>query len=266
MLNFDNFSIISVDRFTYKSATTGAIHFMTEEMQGFTLTNGEEVVYQTGRSGRKLSSMKKNKTSGISFDSGYVSLSQIGAQVGKAVESSDTATILSPQVEKLKVGVGGTSCTTTYTAEGTAGSEIQVIYTVNSDGTPGTKYLQGETASATVFSYAPLTKAITLPTGVFSADDLVLVTYEYKTKGKRVVNDSNTFSLNGEGILEMTLNSACDKETAYYGKLWIPTLAANGSFELAMGGDQTVHAFSGESLSSSCLGGSFWEIIIPEDE
>lgn len=266
MLNFDNFSIVSVDRFTFKSATTGAIHFIAEELQSFTLTCGEEVVFQTGRTARRLSSMKRNKTSSISFDSGYVSLSQMGAQIGVKADSFDTATMPSPQVEYVIVGADGKTATTKYKAEGVAGSELRVIYRANTDGTPGEMLVQAAAAAEGKFAYDPTTKEITLDTTGFTEGDRLLVSYEYKTKGKRIVNDSSTFSLNGEGIFEATLHSACDQETNYCGKLWIPNLSANGSFELIMGGDQTIQTFGGESLASSCLGGSYWSWIIPEDD
>lgn len=265
-LNFDNLIIESIDRFTFKGATTGSIHFIAEDLQNFVLTNGEELVFGTGRAGRRISALKKNKTASISFDNAFVSMGQIAAQTGTDTVEASTATIACPIVEYLTVGSTTTSVATTYTAEGTAGAEIKKIYKARSDRTAGTSYSQGAEVSSTVFTYTPGTKAIALPTGVFSEGDIVIVSYEYLTKGKKISNNGANFSKNGMGILDVTIKSMCDNETAYYGRLVIPSLSSSGQFEINMGGDQTIQAFSGEALPDFCAGGSYWDLIIPEED
>jgi len=266
-INFDNYIFNTIDRFTFKSGVGADIYFLAEDLQNFKLTNGEETVYGTGKAGRRISAIKRNKTAGISFDNGFVSMSQMSAQTGSDITVADTtATILSPYVDVIKAGTGGTSAATTYKAEGTAGAEIKLIYKRNSDGSQGDKYVQAATASATEFSYAPETKALTLPTGIFAEGDELILTYEYKTKGKQLANSGDTFSKNGMGILEATVTSACDKETIYYARFIFNDLAASGQYEIGLGGDQTINSFTAESLPNFCRGGSFWNFIIPIED
>lgn len=265
-LNFDNMIFESLDRFTYLSNATGDIYFIAEDIKDGTLKNGEEIVWGTGKAGRRISSLKKNKTAGFSFSNAYVSGNQLAAQTGTDVEVAATATILSPCIDILTVGETPTTVSTTQTAEGTAGAEIRVIYKLNLDGTQGAKYVQAATASATEFSYVAATKVLTLPTGsVFATGDKVLAVYEFNTKGKKFSNKSAVFSKNGKAIIEGTVKSACDNETVYYAKIVIPNASGDGSFDLSLGGDQVNHPFTCESQPSSCTGGDLWYWIIEDD-
>ena len=273
MLNSDNLVFRSLDRFTHKSDATGDVYFVADDLQDATLTSGEEVVYGTGKQGRRISDLKKNKTAGLSFNNGFVSLGQMATQFGGSVEVANDATMVVPQVEFLTVAAdSGTTAVTTFKAEGIAGAEIKVAYKANPDKTRSfrddNKFTQGATATAAkVFAYNPTTKTIT-----FHADsglvegDVILVTYNYKSKGIKISNSSEKFSKKGYGILDATVSTSCDDETVYHARYVFPKFSASGQFDLALGGDQTVHGFSGEALFNPCGGGELYSLIIPEDD
>jgi hypothetical protein len=263
----DNLIINSIDRYTSKSAVTSEIDFIAYDMQNFTLTNGEETVYGTGKAGRRISALKRNKTTSISFDNAYVSLGQMAVQLGTTVETASTETLLSPNVEAITVASGGLTAVTSYKAEGSVGSEIKVAYKANADGTPdlSKKFTQGTTATSTVFTYTPATKTITFASGVaLVAGDKLVVSYDYLTDGKKIVNNGDNFSKTRMGILDMTLTTACDRETLYHGRMVFPILSSSGQFELALGGDQVIHNFTGDALPDFCSGGNYWYWIIPD--
>lgn len=267
-LDFDNLIFKSVDRFTYVSNATGDIYFIVDDMnENGTLSNGEDIVFGTGANGRRISSMKKNKTTSYSFTNGFVSLNQMAVQSGSTVEIAETATIETPSVELIEVSEDGIKVSTSFTATGTTGAEILSLYKANSDGTQGAKFKQGSTASATEFAYSPLTKEITLPTGVFKKGDRVLVYYNYLTKGKKISNPSNKFSKDGRAILECTVCAPCDQETVYQYKLVIPYSTSSGAYDIAFGGDQVTHPFECQSILNPCdKKADLWYGILEEDE
>lgn len=263
MLNFDNLIIQTIDRITYKSKATGDIYFIAEDMQDATLSNNEEMIYGSGKAGRRISVLKRNKTASLAFTNGYVSMNQIATQTGDTVESSDTATLETQIYEVIKTVTGTpVAASTTYTAEGTAGSELLKIYKRNPDGSQGTAYTQAASVSATEFTYNPSTKALVLPTGVFTeVGTEIIVCYTAKFKGKKVANDGDTFSKDGTAIVDLTIQSVCD-DTLYHGILVMDRASANGTFEIVMGGEQTVQAFSCEALPNICSGGDYWHLTV----
>ena len=267
-INFDNMIFKSFDRFTFASNATGEIYFIIDELSdNGTLTNGEEQVFGTGSNGRRISSMKRNKTASYTVTNGFFSMNQIAAQSGTETEVATTATIVSPSVELIEVNEDGTEATTTYTATGTAGAEILALYKANADGTQGTKYVQGSTASATEFAYAPATKKLTLPTDAFTKGDRVLIYYNYLTKGKRITNPSDKFSKDGRGILEGTACAPCDQETVFPFKLIIPYASASGAYDIALNGDSVTHPFTIESLPNPCdKKADLWNLIVEDIE
>lgn len=267
-LDFDNLIFKSFDRFSYVSNATGEIYFIVDELSdNGSLSNGEEQVFGTGSNGRRISSMKRNKTATYTVTNGFFSMNQTATASGTETEVATTATIVSPAVEVLVVSEDGTEVVTSFAADGTAGAEILALYKANADGTQGTKYTQGSTASATKFAYDPVTKKVTLPTEVFTKGDRVLVYYNYLTKGKRVANRSDKFSKDGRGILEGTVCAPCDKETLYNFKLVIPYASASGAYDIALNGDSVTQPFTIESLPNPCdKKADLWFIIVEDTE
>lgn len=266
MLNFDNLIIQTIDRFTFKSKASGDIYFIAEDLQDATLSNNEEMVYGSGKAGRRISVLKRNKTANLAFTNGYVSFGQIAAQTGSDTKSSDTETLETQIFEVIKTTSSGTPATisakTTYLGIGTNGAELKKIYKRNPDGSQGTSYEQAAAASATEFEYDYETGNITLPTGVFTkAGEEIIVTYTANVKGKKVANDGDTFSKDGTAIVDLTIQSVCD-DTLYHGVLVMDRAAGNGTFEITFGGDQTVQAFSCEALPNICSGGDYWHLTV----
>ncbi len=268
ILNFDNLIWKSIDKFSYVSNSTGDIFFVAEELNDHgTLTNGEDTVFGTGSNGGRISSMKKNKTSSYTFTNGYISLNQMATQSGTAVEIHESKTLEAEAVELLEVEEDGESVTLPRDATGVAGAEILSLYKAQADNTQGERFKQGTAASATEFAYAPATKKITLPTSKFSKGDRVLLRYNYLTKGKRVSNPQDSFSLDGRAILEGTVCAPCDQETLYVARFVIPYSTSSGAYAIGFGGDQVTHPFTCESVPNPCdKRADLWYFIVEEDD
>ncbi len=262
-LDFDKFSFVSIDMVRKYNKSTGVLDWILDELQDATLSSGEEVVYGTGKLGGRITALKKNKTASFTCNNGFVVGGLLADQWGTAPEVATTATIKNSYLEYITVG-SETTVTTKFAATGTEGAEIGWIYTANSDSSKNMAYAQGATASATAFSYVPSTKTLTLPTDVYDEGDIIIVSYDYLTKGKKYVNSGNTTSGSGKVVLDLTVKDGCN-ENEYHAVVIGDNASINGQFDLAFGGDQSVHALSIDFLKANCsTNKEFFAFIIPE--
>jgi len=262
--DFEKYSISSIDAIRGFSIATKELLFELDEIQDATLEGDAETVWSTGRQGRRLSSMKRNKTCSISANNGFVVGGLMAQQFGDQDPTIDfeNPTTSIPHGERLIAGTGGTTTETTYAATGIVGNEIAWIYRTNRDGSPGQSFPQAATASATAFAYNPATREITLPTGVFNAGDMITVFYEHMTRGKRYVNRSDSYAGDCYLICDITVKDVCDG-TLQYSKLVMPKVSMSDNFSFAFGNDMVVQSFSAEASASICAGESeyfYWVI------
>ena len=255
MLDFDKYSITSVDSIVGFDLATKECLFILDELQEATLEGDAEVIWATGREGRRLSSMKRNKTFTITATNGLIVGGLMAQQLGDRERVSDTtnATIRIPAFERIPVGSGNT-VETQFTAVGSVGNEIGWIYRANRDGSQGQKFAQAATASATAFAYDPATRTISLPTGgAFAEGDMVIVFYEYMTMGRRYANKSDSYAGDAYLVCDIIVKDVCDA-TLQHSKLVIPRVSMSDNFNLSFGADMAVQAFSAEAVASICAG------------
>ena len=266
-LNFDKYAIASIDSITGFDLSTKECIFILDEIKDATLEGAAETVWSTGKEGRRLSAMKRNKTCSISANNGFIVGGLLAQTIGDGSPEEDftSATILMPAFERIEVGSGNT-VETAFEAEGTTGSEIAFIYKANKDGSQGAKYPQAATASATAFAYDPDDKEITLPTGVFTEGDVVIVFYDYKTKGRKYSNKSDTYAGDVYLVVDVLVKDICDG-SLQHSKLVMPKVTIDDNFSFAFGNDMAVQAFRAEANSSICAKNSeyfYW--VFPQAE
>ena len=165
-MNINDIAITSLEVISGFDIATGAYLFTLDELQNASIANSEEKQDITGKQGRKLTSLKKNKSVVVSGTNGLVSGGLFELQVGSKFENKVTEVMWTDYLT-----VSSNSATTNYTAVGTEGAEISAVYVKNTDGTLGEPMTQGAQAAAGVFAYAPTTKKLSL-TGV--ADGAVI--------------------------------------------------------------------------------------------
>lgn len=253
-VNFDKLIIDSIDTVTAFSRTDGSILLMLDQLRDGTISNGAEVVYGTGRHGVRLSALDRNKTSTFSCTNGYVVASALAAQIGAKVElATEDAAFAVPHVEYITVSGDATSVTLEYDVVGETGAEIPFIYKSNHDKTQGEKFAIAAEASATEFSFAAASKTITLPTGVFSAGDVVIVPYDRKaTVGKKLANIADQGSMSARIVLDITCCDVCDNNIKYHTVFEYPNAKIDGNFEMAFGDEPMVHNFGAEAMTDPC--------------
>lgn len=256
MPKLNDITITSIETITAFGITTGNYLFTLDELQNATLGQTEEKTDITGKGGRKLSSLKKNKAVTVSGTNGFISGGLLEMQTGGTFENKATEVLWTDYLT-----VSSQSANTTWKAVGTTGSEIAALYLKNEDGTLGEELTQNATAeSSGQFAYEPSTKALSFNTDVEDGTEIV-VYYNRKITADILENFSDKYSTKCSLYIDALGEDKCAK--IYRVQIYVPKADFSGEFSLEMGENQTVHAFSAEALSGACgTGGSLWTYTV----
>lgn len=260
MVNSADLMITSLDTITAYSLK-GDPRFILDELQDTTISNTEEKTDITGKQGRKLSSLKKNKAVKISGTNGILSAGMMEAQTGSKFASKESTPV--DNVDYLVIK--SNAATTDFVAIGTAGAEIAALYVVNENNVAYLKLTQAESVAEGKFTYDPKTRALAFENAAFEDGTAIRVFYTRNVKGDVLENVSDVYSEKLRLTVDGTAEDKCG--TVYHIQYRIPKADFSGNFDLSLGGDQTVHAFEAESLAGSCGGkGVLWDYTVFTDE
>lgn len=258
--NISDLSITSFETIIACDINGGAWRFTLDELQNVTLGNTQENTNITGKAGRTIGTLKRNKSVTISGTNGMFSMGLIEAETG--VEGSNDK-VTKIKIPEYLVVNDQLKALTTYKAVGTAGNEIGEVFVRNSDGTIKKTLKQDSAAAAGKFAYDPSTKEISFAEGDVVNGDEITIYYKRQIKADAYVeNISDKYSEKLELYLDFICEDKCKNE--YRGQIFVPYADFDGNFELAMGDSQTTQAFTATSLASSCnnTASLFWTMTI----
>lgn len=246
-MNVSDITVTSLETIDAFDIVTGGYLFTLDELQNATIAQGQEKTDITGRQGRKLSSLKKNKTVTISGNNGIVSGGLLELQTGSKFENKVTEVMWNDYLI-----VTEDKAVTTYKAVGTTGNEVEAVYIKNTDGTLGKTLTQDATAGDSTFTYDPATKTLTFAEDAIADGTEVVVYYKRQIQASVLNNMSDTYS----GKCALYINALAEDKCAniYRIQFYIPKADFNGEFSIEMGDNQTVHAFEAESLAGAGCG------------
>lgn len=260
-----DYLITSLETFT-GFGLTGDYLFTLDELQNGSIANTEETSDITGKAGRKLAKLKKNKGATVSASNGMLSGGLLEAQTGGSFVNGNTEVMWT---DYLTVDDSHTA-TTNYTAiaNNGAGTEIINLY-LKKDGVATTGLEQGSKAAAAVpanpsadpptagspqtFTYNPNTKVLQFDDGV-SAGTEIVVCYKRKIKADVLSNDSDKFAVKCQLYVDALGEDKCGN--IYRIQIYFPKADVSGEFSFDMGDNQTVHSFEAEALAGACGSGS----------
>lgn len=256
-MNIQDITITSLETITAFDITTGNFMFVLDELQNATISQTQEKTDITGKQGRKLASLKRNKAVTVSGTNGLVSGGLLELQTGSEFENKLTTVMWTDYIT-----VSGNAATTSYIAVGTAGNEIESVYVKNSDGTLGDTVLTQDAAvAAGKFTYDPATKALAFNEGAIADGTEIVVYYLRQIQADVLENMSDNYS----GKCALYIDAFAEDKCAnvYRIQFYIPKADFNGEFSFEMGDNQSVHAFEAESLSGACgTSGALWTYTI----
>lgn len=248
--------ITSLETIMAFNPLTGDYRFTLDELQNAKVANTEDTQDITGKGGRKLNSLKRNKAVVVSGTNGIISGGLLEAQVGGKFERKATKVMVPDYLT-----ISDDKAITTFKAAGTVGSEIEAVYVRNEDGTLGVKLIQDTTASAGKFAYAPATKELSFAADEYPDGTNIAVYYLRQVQGDVLTNVSDHHSEKCALYIDALGEDKCNQ--IYHIQFYIPRADFAGNFDLDMGENQTVHAFEAKSLSGLCSStGQLWTYTV----
>lgn len=251
-------AITSLETISCFEIGTGLPLCVIDELQSATIANTEDKQDITGKQGRKLTSLKRNKAVKVSGTNGMVSGGLLELQSGSKFENKATEVQWADYLT-----VTGNAATTTYKAVGTTGAEISHILVKDKTGVPVKQLTQAAEAASDAFTYDPNSKALAF-SGIDDGAEIV-VYYKRKIQANVLENLSDSYS----GKCMMYIDAFGEDKCAnvYHIQFYIPKADFSGNFDFAMGDNQTVHAFEAEALAGGCGGTSaFWTYTVFADD
>lgn len=267
-----DYLITSLETYTGFSLT-GNYLFTLDELQNGSIANTEETSDITGKAGRKLAKLKKNKGATVSASNGMLSGGLLEAQTGGKFVNGTTEVMWT---DYLTVDTSH-QATTKYTAiaNNGAGTEIINLY-LKKDGVATTGLVQGSEAAAAVpanpsanpptagtpqtFTYNPSTKVLKFDDGV-SAGTEIVVCYKRKITADVLSNDSDKFAVKCQLYVDALGEDKCGN--IYRIQIYFPKADVSGEFSFDMGDNQTVHSFEAEALAGACgSNGQLWTYTV----
>lgn len=256
-MKIGDITITSLETITAFDIVTGAYRFTLDELQNTKIANTQDKTDITGKGGRKLNSLKKNKAVVVSGTNGLVSGGLLELQTGSEFKDMDNAPV---QWTDYLVITGNASATS-YKAVGTAGNEIETVYIKNEDGTLGVALTQDAAVAAGKFTYDPETKALAFNEGDYEDGTEIVVYYTRNIQASVLENISDVYSEKCKLYIDAFGEDKCSN--VYRVQFYIPRADFSGNFDFDLGDNQTVHAFEAESLAGSCgTAGTLWTYTV----
>lgn len=268
-----DYLITSLETITGFGVVDGSYIFTLDELQSASIANTEETTDITGKAGRKLAKLKKNKGATISANNGMLSGGLLEAQTGGTFEKKATEVMWT---DYLTVD-SNHSATTQYTAiaNSGAGTEIISLY-LKKDGVVTTGLVQSDTAKAAVpaqpsanppvagspqtFTYNPTTKVLGFDNSVAAGTEIV-VCYKRNIQADVLSNDSDNFAIKCQLYVDALGEDKCGN--IYRIQIYFPKADVSGEFSFDLGDNQTVHAFEAEALAGACgAGANLWTYTV----
>ena len=246
MVNIADLAITSLETVQVYDIQTGAYKFTLDELQSTTIAQNEEETEITGKRGRRITSLKRNKTVTISGTNGLVSAGLLEVQTGGSFVHGASKVAW---VDYVTASAAATAATT-YKAVGTAGSEIKGLFEQNADGTLGTEYTQASAVAAGKFTYSPSTKAIAFNTGEVPQGTKLVIFYDRSITADTLDCNIEEYAAKAKVYIDALAEDKCGN--VYRVQIYIPKADFVGNFSLEFGDNQTVHDFEINALAGGC--------------
>lgn len=236
----------------------GTHRFTLDELQNATISNTQENTALTGKGGRTIGQLKRNKSVTVSGTNGMVSMGMVAVEAGTEGEHRESTPVKYPDY----LTVTGNKATTKYIAVGTAGNEIKEVIVKNADNTINKKLTQDATAAEGKFAYDPATKELTFADGEIADGTAIVVFYTRNVEGDVISNISDNYAETVELYVDALAEDKC--HNIYHVQFYIPYADFTGNFDLALGDSQTTHGFEATSLAAACSTGGtkFWDLTV----
>lgn len=255
MTNVPDIIITSLETISAYGIGDGEYRWTLDELQNATISNTEDQNDITGKQGRLLSSLKRNKAVTVSGTNGLLSNGLLESQTGNRFTTGETNIMWDDYLV-----VQNDEATTSYKAVGTVGNEIAKVY-VKTQSVVTTVLTQAASAAEGKFAYDPATKKITFNSGEVEDGTEIVVHYKRKINAHVLENLTDQYAEKVQIYLDAIGEDKCGN--VYRVQFYMPKVDFNGNFDIEFGENQAVHAFEARSMAGACTaGGGLWTYTI----
>ena len=264
-MNISDLAITSLETINAFDVTTGDYLFTLDELQSASIANTQEKQDITGKGGRKLDSLKRNKSVTISGNNGLVSGGLLELQTGSKFEQKNTEVMWRDYIAPVAAS-GYYTATLNYRPRGTTGDEIDSVHLRLNDGTlygPITRTTETAPGEGLYYynqqrNWIRMNASQPVPWDYVTE---VVVCYKRRINAAVLSNESDIYSGKATLYIDALAEDKC--ANVYRVQFFIPKADFNGDFTFDMGDNQSVHAFEAESLAGACgLGGMLWTYTV----
>lgn len=245
-----DFTITSLDKVSGYDLATGEVLFIAYDMQTFNISQSEDTQDITGKQGRRISTLKRNKAVTLSGTHGLLSPGILYQQTGSQFSEKKTT---------IKWDDTHTAASNKVTLGYTPVGDLLNVYTLNADGSMGARLTAAtdNTVAAGKYKYDASNKQLTL--NATDAPDGTEIYVEYNRQIQAYVHENPSDAYSRKCLLyaDVTCEDECGK--VYHGQFKFDKADFNGNFSFDMGDNQTVHSFEASSMVNKCEnGGKLW--------
>ena len=257
MVNVNDIMITSLEEIHGFDLSGEKWLFTLDELQNATISNSEEKEDIVGKKGRKLTTLKKNKSATVSGSNGVICGGMLAVQTGGEFNNDAAAVIWSESLF-----VKSNAATTNWVAVGTTGNEIKEVHVKDPDSGVVIKTLtQDASVGDGKFTYSPTSKQLSFKEGEIKDDTEIVVHYNRKVEASVLKNVADKFSAKCMLIIDALAEDKC--ANVYRVQITIPKADFSGAFSLEMGDSQTMHDFEAECLAGACgVNGELWTYTV----
>lgn len=253
-INIEKLSITQVDLITAFN-NADELEFIMDEVQDNTLSQEEEIVDITGRGGRKIGSLKKNKSVTGSGTNGLITGGALAAMLGSEVETGK----MKVRYTDDSLVANSNKATLAKKPIGAVGVEVSGVYIKNKDGSLGKKFIQDATVAEGKFTYAA--NEVTFAESEVPDGTELVAFYDIEVEAAKVSNASDKYSKTLKLYIDCTAQDTCDNQ--YHVQFIIPRADFHGTFDIAVGSDPSTLAYEFSALAGGCSGSNnFWDMIV----
>jgi hypothetical protein len=260
MASIKKFSMQQVFEIGIFDIVTNEIEAYLEDVKTSGIEMSAEVTYAMGGRGNPyLVGFSHSRRATANVVNAVATTEIMALQSGQPVATGANKNVVKKDVLK----VAANKVTTSFTALGTAGSEIGVIYTLV-NGTPTTRYEQAGTLATGKFTYDSGTKVVTFFTGDLADDVEVVMYYNFTTDvtAQTIKYDSDKFAGNKKVIFFGLATDACTKEVFEAQFIFHNAkLSDSWSYDISADGDPIVQNLGIEAVKA-CGENTLVEVII----
>lgn len=248
--------ITSLETITAFGISDGNYRWTLDELQNATISNTEDTTDITGKQGRLLSSIKRNKAATISGTNGVLSNGLMESQTGNMFTNGNVEIVWTDNLV-----VNSDTASTTYKAVGTTGAEIISLFVKDNNMVATTELTQAATAAAGKFAYNPTNKALTFNDGEIEDGTPIVVIYKRKIAAPSLANRTDQYAEKVQIYLDAIGEDKCGN--VYHVQFHLPKVEFNGNFDLEFGENQATHAFEGRVMAGACTAdGAMWTYTV----